>query len=64
MLSNSAYQKLAQECLKYNVRVQLFLFYSGYCDVARLNSYASTTGRIVYYLPHYLVGRIFVYKTL
>ena len=56
--SNNACQKLVEECVKYGTRVQLFLFQSGYSDMATVSSFASTTSRKVHYLPHYQVGRI------
>ena len=54
--ASSPYQKLAEECVKYGVGVELFLFPSSYCDVATLSTFACTTGGEVHYYKNYTVS--------
>lgn len=54
--ASSPYQKLAEECVKYGVGVELFLFPSNYCDVATLGAFASSTGGELHYYKNYMVS--------
>ncbi len=53
---SSPYQKLAEECVKYGVAVELFLFPSSYADVATLGGFASSTGGELHYYKNYVVS--------
>ncbi len=53
--AGSVYQKLAEECVKFGVGVELFLFPGTYCDVATLAKMASTTGGELHYYKNYQV---------
>ena len=54
--ASSPYQKLAEECVKYGVGVELFLFPTSYCDMATLGDFVSTTGGEVHYYRSYQVS--------
>ncbi len=53
--AGSVYQKLAEECVKFGVGVELFLFPGTYCDVATLAKMAATTGGELHYYKNYQV---------
>ena len=53
--ASTPYQKLAEECVKYGVGVELFLFPTNYCDVATLGDFVSTTGGELHYYRGYQV---------
>lgn len=55
--ASSPYQKLAEECVKYGVGVELFLFPTNYCDMATLGDFVSTTGGEVHYYRGYQVSQ-------
>ena len=52
---SSPYQKLAEECVKYGVAVELFLCPTNYADVATLGHFVSTTGGELHYYQHFQV---------
>jgi len=52
---SSPYQKLAEECVKYGVGVELFLLPTNYADVATLGHFASSTGGELHYYKHFQV---------
>ena len=52
---SSSYKKLAEECVKYGVAVELFLTPPTYCDVATLGGLCSTTGGQLHLFPNYQV---------
>lgn len=54
---SSSYQKLAEECVKVGVSVELFLFPSSYCDTATLSHFVSTTGGELHYYKNYQTSR-------
>ncbi len=54
--ASSSYQKLAEDCVKFGVSVELFLFPSTYCDVATLGHLTSTTGGELHYYRNYQVS--------
>ena len=54
--ASTPYQKLAEECVKYGVGVELFLFPTNYCDVATLGDFVSTTGGELHYYRGYQVS--------
>ena len=49
----SSYQKVAQDCVKHGVAVELFLFPTDYCDLATLGNFVSTTGGEIHYHPSF-----------
>ncbi len=53
--AGSVYQKLAEECVKLGVGIELFLISGAYCDVATLAKMASTTGGEVHLYKNYQV---------
>ena len=52
---SSPYQKLAEECVKYGVGVELFLLPTNYADVATLGHFVSSTGGELHYYKHFQV---------
>jgi protein transport protein SEC24 len=50
---NSSYKKLAEECVKHGVTVELFLTPPTYCDVATLGGLCSTTGGQLHLFTNY-----------
>ena len=52
---NSSYKKLAEECVKYGVAVELFLTPPTYCDAATLGGLCSTTGGQLHLFTNYQV---------
>ena len=52
---SSPYQKLAEECVKYGVAVELFLCPTNYADVATLGNFVTTTGGELHYYQHFQV---------
>ena len=53
---SSPYQKLAAECVKHGVAVELFLLPTGYSDVATLGQFVATTGGELHLFEGYQVG--------
>lgn len=58
--AGSSYQKLAEECVRFGVSVEIFLFPNSYCDVATLSGFVSSTGGEVHYFKNYRVCRLHV----
>jgi len=50
---SSPYQKLGEDCVKYGVAVELFLFPTSYTDVATLGSFVSSTGGELHYYKNF-----------
>ncbi len=54
--ASSPYQKLAEDCVKHGVGVELFVFPSSYCDVATLGAFVANTGGELHYYKNYTVS--------
>ncbi len=52
---SSPYQQLSEDCVKYGVAVEMFLFPTSYVDVATLGSFASTTGGELHFYNNFTV---------